>query len=251
MADNDNVKTPDSEASAVDNGKETLRTIISALLIALVIRTFAYEPFNIPSGSMVPTLLVGDFLFVSKFSYGYGSQGTFLGFIPFQGRIAGSEPHRGDVVVFKLPRDPSIDYIKRLIGLPGDSVQMRHGILYINGVPVERDRLEAPINTTASVADYTEHLPQGPSHVIRKMGEDQPLDNTDVFTVPAHQYFFMGDNRDNSLDSRTKNVGFVPEENLVGRAEFLFFSINEHTHFWEFWTWPWTVRWSRLFSRIV
>ena len=249
MADNDNTVPPIPETSAIDNGKETLRTIISALLIALVIRTFAYEPFNIPSGSMIPTLLVGDFLFVSKFSYGYGSQGTFLGFIPFSGRIAGSDPHRGDVVVFKLPRDPSIDYIKRLIGLPGDSVQMRHGILYINGVPVERDRLDQATPTNA--ADYTEHLPQGSSHIIRKMGEDQPLDNTEVFTVPPHQYFFMGDNRDNSLDSRTKNVGFVPEENLVGKAKFLFFSIDEHTHFWEFWTWPWTVRWSRLFSRIV
>ena len=242
--------------SAIDSGKETIRTIVSALLIALVIRTFAYEPFNIPSSSMVPTLLVGDFLFVSKFSYGYGAQGTFLGLLPIRGRIGGSEPQRGDVVVFKLPRDPSVDYIKRLIGLPGDTVQMRQGILYVNGTPVERDRLENPIPNTdrsepAGVTDYLEHLPQGPTHVIRKKGDDEPLDNTGVFTVPPHHYFFMGDNRDNSLDSRTTNVGFVPEENLVGKAEFLFFSIDEHTHFWEFWTWPWTVRWNRIFDKIT
>ncbi len=243
------------EPSLVENGKETLRMMAFALLIALTIRTFAYEPFNIPSSSMVPTLLVGDFLFVSKFSYGYGSEGTFLGLIPFKGRLGGSEPKRGDIVVFKLPRDPSIDYIKRLIGLPGDTIQMRQGILYINGVPVERTRLpnlaeEAYTHPPSNAADYMEYLPQSPAHIIRKLGNDQPLDNTDVFTVPPHNYFFMGDNRDNSQDSRTKNVGFVPEENLVGKANLLFFSLDEHTHFWEFWTWPWTVRWSRILSRI-
>jgi signal peptidase I len=256
MADNEQKTPPEPTApSAIETGKETFRTIISALLIALVIRTFAYEPFNIPSSSMVPTLLIGDFLFVSKFSYGYGSQGTFLGFLPFSGRIGGGEPHRGDVVVFKLPRDPSIDYIKRLIGLPGDAIQMRQGILYINGTPVERDRLEKTLpdpkgEIPAAAVDYLEHLPQGPTHIIRKLGDDQPLDNTEVFTVPPHHYFFMGDNRDNSMDSRTPNVGFVPEENLVGKADFLFFSIDEHTHFWEIWTWPWTVRWHRIFTEI-
>jgi signal peptidase I len=246
-----------AEPTALESGKETVRTLISALLIALVIRTFAFEPFNIPSSSMVPSLLVGDFLFVSKFSYGYGSQGTFWGFIPYSGRLGGSDPKRGDIVVFKLPRDPSIDYIKRLIGLPGDTVQMRQGILYINGVPVERDRLENPLplpdgHAPAEATDYLEHLPQGPTHVIRKLGEDKPLDDTEVFSVPAHHYFFMGDNRDNSSDSRDprSGVGFVPEENLVGKADFLFFSIEEHTHFWEFWTWPWTVRWSRILMQI-
>jgi signal peptidase I len=257
MTDKNSSPSPErtkTELTMVESGKETIRTIVSALLIALVIRTFAYEPFNIPSSSMVPTLLVGDFLFVSKFSYGYGAQGTFLGLLPFSGRIGGSDPKRGDVVVFKLPRDPSIDYIKRLIGLPGDKIQMRQGILYINGVPVDRDKLDhvAPIgNPPENAVDYLEHLPQGPAHVIRKLGNDEPLDNTEVFTVPPHNYFFMGDNRDNSLDSRTTNVGFVPEENLVGRAQFLFFSIDEHTHFWEVWTWPWTVRWHRIFDRII
>lgn len=240
----------------MESGRETLKTIIIALVIALVIRTFLFEPFNIPSTSMVPTLLVGDFLFVSKFSYGYGSKGTFFGFIPFSGRIAEiGEPQRGDVVVFKLPTDDSVDYIKRLIGLPGDKIQMRHGTLYINGVPVERSRLAitedaAEANPKAKFVDYTEHLPQSSEHIIRKMGDDQPLDNTDVFTVPPGHYFFMGDNRDNSMDSRTDKVGFVPEENLVGKAQFLFFSIDEHTPAWQLWTWPWSVRWSRIFSGI-
>jgi signal peptidase I len=241
----------------MDSGKETFRTIISALLIALVIRVFAFEPFNIPSSSMVPTLLIGDFLFVSKFSYGYGSTGTFMGLLPFSSRIGGGDPKRGDVVVFKLPRDPSIDYIKRLIGLPGDKIQMRQGILYLNGTPVDRDRLENPVSqpdghVPEGATDYLEHLPEGPTHVIRKMGENQPLDNTDVFTVPPHDYFFMGDNRDNSLDSRdfVRGVGFVPESNLVGKAEFLFFSLNEQAKIWQVWNWPWAIRWKRLFTFI-
>ncbi|MDD4615921.1 MAG: signal peptidase I [Alphaproteobacteria bacterium] len=243
------------EPSKAENNKETLRMIILALLIALVVRTFAYEPFNIPSGSMIPNLLVGDFLFVSKFSYGYGSRGTFLGFIPFSGRIGGSPPKRGDIIVFKWPKDPSVDYIKRLIGLPGDTIQVRKGLLYINGSPVERERMPSLAEEEYTIpppdaVDYTEHLPQNGSHIIREMGDNMPLDNTDVFIVPPHHYFFMGDNRDNSQDSRTKNVGFVPEENLVGKAELLFFSIDEHTRFWEFWTWPWSVRWSRLFMKI-
>ncbi len=239
-----------------DNLKETIRTIIFAMIIALVVRTFAFEPFNIPSSSMVPTLLVGDFLFVSKFSYGYGSTGTFWGMAPFPGRILGEEPHRGDVVVFKTPRDNTTDYIKRLIGLPGDTVQMRQGLLYINGLPVERDRLAAPVveagepAAAANITDYLEHLPGGITHVIRKEGNDMPLDNTDVFVVPEHRYFFMGDNRDNSQDSRTPNVGYVPEENLVGKAEFLFFSLDDGAHFWQFWKWPWAVRWHRLFTKI-
>ena len=165
-------------------------------------------------------------------------------------------PDRGDVVVFKLPRDNSTDYIKRLIGLPGDTIQMRQGILYINGVPVERDRLAQPLgdepkgNAAANITDYLEHLPDGLTHVIRKEGDNMPLDNTDIFVVPPHHYFFMGDNRDNSQDSRTANVGYVPEENLVGKAEFLFFSLDDGTHFWEIWKWPWAVRWNRLFTKI-
>ncbi len=247
----------DSRPPPSDEGLlETIRTIILAMIIALTIRTLAFEPFNIPSSSMVPSLLIGDFLFVSKYSYGYGTIGTFWGLGGFQGRIGGQAPNRGDVVVFKTPKDNSTDYIKRLIGLPGDTIQMRQGILYVNGVPVDRDRLAAPIAQPhgeappANITDYLEHLPNGATHIIRKEGEDMPLDNTTVFTVPPHHYFFMGDNRDNSQDSRTKTVGFVPEENLVGHARFLFFSLDEDAHFWQLWKWPTSVRWSRLFTKI-
>lgn len=252
-----NPETPEAPMSLKEDLKDTMRTVIYAVIIALIIRTFAFEPFNIPSASMEPSLLIGDFLFVSKYAYGYGGTGTFMGLIPFSGRIGGHEPQRGDVVVFKWPQDNSTDYIKRLIGLPGDSVQMREGILYINGQPVERDRLAKalPVGSTPSpdtATDYLEHLPQGPTHFIRKSPVIDPLDNTDVFIVPPHHYFFMGDNRDNSADSRAPHggVGFVPEENLVGKAELIFFSIDGDTHVWEFWRWPWTVRWNRLFMKI-
>jgi signal peptidase I len=175
--------------------------------------------------------------------------------VPVKGRIFKTMPKRGDVVVFKLPRDGSTDYIKRLIGLPGDTVQMRNGLLYINGAPMPREKLAYPLVTNyvkppEDAVDYLETFPEGSKHVIRKEGDDHALDNTDVFTVPAGHYFMMGDNRDNSLDSRTNNVGFVPEENLVGRAEFLFFSLDEKTHFFEFWKWPEDVRWERLFGKI-
>ena len=245
-----------SPAGAQEDGfKETLRTVLVAMVIALLIRTLAFEPFNIPSGSMIPTLMIGDFLFVSKYSYGYGSTGTFWNIPSFHGRIGGHEPQRGDVVVFKVPYDNTTDYIKRLIGLPGDTIQMRQGILYINGIPVERDRLVSPIGYAGeelptNVVDYLEHLPDNFTHIIREEGDDMPLDNTDIFTVPPHHYFFMGDNRDNSADSRTVRVGYVPESNLVGKAEFLFFSLEAGTHFWEVWKWPAAVRWSRLFTKI-
>jgi signal peptidase I len=176
---------------------------------------------------------------------------------PFAGRVGGHEPERGDVIVFKTPRDNTTDYIKRLIGLPGDTVQMRRGILYVNGVPVDRERLEKPIEEEGSIpaslitVDYLENLPGGVKHVIRKEGDENALDNTDVFSVPPHHYFFMGDNRDNSQDSRTTTVGFVPEENLVGKAEFLFFSLKPEASFWQFWRWPWSIRWDRLFTKIT
>ncbi|MDP9127047.1 MAG: signal peptidase I [Pseudomonadota bacterium] len=252
------VRPTPPEAEQPESMWELGRTIIMAMLIALVIRTFAFEPFNIPSSSMVPTLWVGDFLFVSKFSYGYGSEGTFWGLAPFGGRIFDRVPKRGDVIVFKLPKDNSTDYIKRLIGLPGDTVQMRNGLLYVNGTLVPRDRLSKPLpgphneEPQSSVTDYMEHLPQGPDHIIRKLFDEGGLNDTSVYTVPPRHYFFMGDNRDNSQDSRARNggVGFVPEENLVGKAEFLFFSIDDNVHFWEVWKWPSAVRWDRLFTKI-
>ncbi len=234
---------------------DNFKTIIYAILIALAIRTVAFEPFNIPSGSMIPTLLVGDYLFVSKFSYGYSHYSLPLSPPLFSGRILASLPKRGDVAVFKLPRDTSTDYIKRLIGLPGDTIQMKDGQLYINGTVVERtaDGTFAAEGEGPPIVEkrYIETLPGGREHPILKMSDHEPLDNTEEFHVPPGYVFAMGDNRDNSLDSRVPNaVGYVPLENLVGRAEFIFFSIDATHPWYEFWEWPFEIRWGRLFSGI-
>ena len=235
---------------------DTIKTVVYAVLIALVVRTVAYEPFNIPSGSMVPTLLIGDYLFVSKFSYGYSRYSLPLGLPLFSGRILSHSPERGDVAVFKLPTDNSTDYIKRVIGLPGDHIQMKNGILYINDQPCPRKRIEDYLYREGNgavilLAQYIETLPNGREHPIIKMGDNGPLDNTQVYTVPPGEYFMMGDNRDNSQDSRVLSaVGYVPAENLVGRAEFIFFSIDGSTRFWELWKWPFAIRYSRLFHGV-
>jgi signal peptidase I len=230
---------------------ESLKTILYAALIAIGIRTVAFEPFNIPSGSMIPTLLVGDYLFVSKFSYGYSRHS--LPFSPnlFEGRIFGRMPERGDVAVFKLPRDNATDYIKRIVGLPGDRVQVRGGILHINGQPVRRESL-GPFTVEGdgpriTVRRYRETLPGGRVHEILEMQDDGGFDNTPEFLVPPGHVFVMGDNRDNSLDSRAMGVvGFVPLENLLGRAEIIFFSVDETAVWWQPWTWPFAIRWNRL-----
>ncbi|MBI1775480.1 MAG: signal peptidase I [Proteobacteria bacterium] len=234
---------------------DTIRTVLYALLIALGIRTSAYEPFNIPSGSMIPTLLIGDYLFVSKFSYGYSRYSLPFGLPLVPGRILFHEPQRGDVAVFKLPRDNSTDYIKRIIGLPGDRIQMIKGVLNINGEPVKRERIEDFVEGDGRAAirytQYIETLPNGRRHRIIELSDDAPLDNTQVYVVPAGHYFAMGDNRDNSLDSRVLNgVGYVPAVNLVGRAEFLFYSTSGEARFWEIWKWPLATRFSRMFHGI-
>ena len=234
---------------------ENVKTIVYAGLIAIGIRTVAFEPFNIPSGSMIPTLLVGDYLFVSKYSYGYSKYSLPLSPNLFQGRIFGRLPARGDVAVFKLPRDNSTDYIKRIIGLPGDRIQMKGGQLFINGTQVKReadgDVVADSEGSRMLVKRYQETLPNGKVHPILKLSDHEPLDETPEYAVPQGFVFAMGDNRDNSQDSRVMNaVGFVPVENLVGRAEFIFFSIDATQPWWEIWEWPFEIRWARLFSGI-
>jgi signal peptidase I len=234
---------------------ENIRTIAYAVLVALVVRTFAYEPFNIPSGSMLPTLLVGDYLFVSKFSYGYSRHSFPLSLPLVPGRVLFTPPERGDVVVFKLPSDNRTDYIKRIIGLPGDEIQMREGRLYINGKllprrPAGEFTLRDEMGRLSRIPQFIETLPGGREHVILEVGDAFQLDNTNVYKVPPGHFFAMGDNRDNSLDSRTRAVGFIPADNLIGRAEFLFFSVDGSAHIWEVWKWPWAIRWGRLLDGI-
>jgi signal peptidase I len=246
-----------SETKSESGTGESIRVVVHALLIALVIRTFLFQPFNIPSGSMKATLLVGDYLFVSKYSYGYSHYSIPFSPPLFSGRIFGSEPARGDVVVFRLPKDDTTDYIKRVIGLPGDRIQMKEGLLYINDKPVERERLsdfvgEDPCGSseaTARVKRWKETLPNGVSYQSLDCVDNGFYDNTVVYTVPPGNFFMMGDNRDNSTDSRVQSaVGYVPFENLVGRAQMIFFSIAEGEQAWMFWRWPTAVRWNRIFS---
>ncbi|MDB5650535.1 MAG: lepB [Hyphomicrobiales bacterium] len=239
---------------------ETIKVIVQALLIALVVRTVLFQPFNIPSGSLIPTLLIGDYLFVSKYSYGYSKFSIPFSPPVFSGRILASDPKRGDIAVFKLPRDGQTDYIKRVIGLPGDRVQMIDGRLYINGQMVQREAIEKVRTRDAfgrdvDVPTYRETLPGGVAHrIIERDGDTGYYDNTKVFEVPAGNYFMMGDNRDNSTDSRVSpdegGVGFVPFENFVGRAEVIFFSVDEGESAWQFWRWPWIIRWDRLFTPV-
>lgn len=234
---------------------ETVKTIVYALLIALVIRTFLFQPFNIPSGSMEATLLIGDYLFVEKYSYGYSQHSFPYGkeYIPFSGRVFGSAPDRGDVVVFKFPQDNSTDYIKRVIGLPGDHIQMLNGQLYINEKAVPKVRVADYVETIDGIAHnvprYRETLPNGRSYLVLDRYPEGPGDNTDVYVVPEGRFFMMGDNRDNSNDSRG-DVGYVPAANLVGKAELIFFSTDGSARFWEFWKWPWAIRYNRMFTVI-
>ena len=253
-------KTVDVKAQDSGGFGEIVKVVIQALLIAVVVRTFLFQPFNIPSGSMIPTLLVGDYIFVSKYAYGYSKHSFPFSPDIFSGRILASTPKRGDVIVFKLPRDGQTDYIKRLIGMPGDKVQMKEGRLFVNDVMVPREpipkiRTENFSGRETDVPTYKETLPDGVSHtVIEIQGDTGMNDNTEPFLVPPDNYFMMGDNRDNSLDSRVppdqQGVGYVPFEDLVGRAEVIFFSVADGQPAWMFWQWPWTVRWSRILQRI-
>lgn len=242
--------------SLKDSMFETIKTIGSALALVLVVHTILIKPFVIPSGSMVPTLLIGDYLVVSKPTYGYSRYSIPLSPNLFSGRIMASEPKRGDVVVFRPPHNTSEDWIKRVVGLPGDHIRMIEGVLTINGKPVVLEKISKYVwyDERGKSYDedlYIETLPNGVKHQILKakpFGQGSG-DNTEELIVPAGHYFMMGDNRDHSHDSRFEDVGFIPFENLVGRAEMVFFSTDLPTQngaFWMFWRWPTATRYSRI-----
>ena len=235
---------------------ENIKTVFYALIIALIIRTLFFQPFFIPSSSMEPNLLVGDRLFVSKYSYGYSRHS--LPFSPriYNKRILGHIPKRGDIVVFKTPADNRTDYIKRLIGLPGDVIQIINGDLYVNRTLIQKDKLEISLNIYCGekfidTDAFEETLPNGKKYiaVYRREGS---MKHTDEFIVPKNHYFFMGDNRDCSKDSRfLSSVGYVNFNNLVGKAQIIFFSndTNKHSLF-KFWKWNKSIRGERLFKKI-
>ena len=234
-----------------------LKPILLALGFVLVVRTVVAEPYRVPSPSMVPTLLVGDELIASKFAYGYGKYSSPIGLMPdFSGRLFGKAPERGDVIVFRLPRDPSTTYVKRLIGLPGDRIQMRKGRLYINDVIVSRRAIGKFANDVGgrnvpSIL-YVETLPNGREHELVEISDAEEYDNTPPLVVPPKHYFMMGDNRDNSLDSRIADggVGFVPEENLVARADVVLLSRDPEVAWFDMAAWPHAFRLARSFGRI-
>ncbi len=240
-------KTPDSLG-------ENIKTIIYALLIALVLRTVLVQPFHIPSSSMRPTLVEGDYIFVAKWSYGYSRHSIQFSPNLFQGRVLAQPPRRGDIIVFKPPGDPSKDYIKRLIALPGDRVQMRDGALFLNGQAVARTRLSDDLATTPygdviKVARWQETLDSGASYVTYDTIPDGEGDNTPEITVPDGHYFLMGDNRDNSRDSRFNDiVGLVPFDNLVGQAEVILFSNDDSLTWWNPLSWVLSLRADRFFK---
>ena len=235
--------------------RDTIVVIIEALLIALVFRTFLYQPFSIPTASMQSTLMIGDYFVASKFTWGLGAR-SFPIPVPLGDRImAFSKPERGDIAVF-YNAPTGEDYVKRVIGLPGDKIQMKAGRLYINGEMLERKEIGTGTDvdsygTPAPVILYEETLPNGVVHTIQEISDDQPLDHTAEYTVPEGSYFMMGDNRDRSADSRVLLLlGYVPATNFIGMGEFRFFSIKDNIPPWQLWQWPANVRWDRMFESV-
>ena len=235
---------------------DNFKTFFIAILIALTLRTFAFEPFSIPSGSMKPTLLEGDYLFVSKYSFGYSKHSFPMSFPGFSGRVFGKYPKRGDVAVFKFTQNTRIDYIKRIVGLPGDTVQVKDGILYLNNTAIDR-KLKGPWrakdrnNIMQTYTRYEENLSDNFIYDVLDATPNGMLDNTDVYTVPAGHIFAMGDNRDQSSDSRIlSQLGFIPFDHLVGKAQIIFYSRDRSEPLWKLWLWPSSVRLERIFKKI-
>ena len=235
---------------------ENLKTLFYALLIAIIIRSLLLQPFYIPSSSMEPNLLVGDRLFVSKYSYGYSKHSFPFSPPLFKGRIFEKKPSRGDVVVFKTPADNRTDYIKRLIGLPGDQIQFIDANLYLNNSEILKSRISKKNiifcgKKQIDVTTFEESLPGGKKHTTVYL-KDYSFQNSDVFVVPADHYFFLGDNRDCSKDSRfLTSVGYVHKDNLVGKAQFIFFSSDRTIgSIFSFWKWDKTLRFQRFLKKI-
>ena len=231
-----------------------IKALLWALLIAGVIRTFAIEPFKIPSGSMKPNLLVGDFLFVSKWDYGYSRYSFPFGLAPFSGKIMEKNPSRGDIIVFKLPGQENINYVKRLVGLPGETIKVVDGLIYLKKVGSDNfkvieqsdDGLFFDDQYQANINQLVEN-----DYKILNLTDSGPLDFTPEYKIPKNKFFFMGDNRDNSSDSRVMSgVGFVPKENIIGKVWFIWFSVNTDFSLSRFWTLPLHIRYDRLFNAV-
>ncbi|MCS6761759.1 MAG: signal peptidase I [Candidatus Devosia symbiotica] len=253
------------QKSATSEWVETFTVVAEALLIAIVLRSFLYQPFSIPTASMQQTLMIGDYFVANKFVWGYGKHSFSLGRygdfsaldfeMPISNRILGRDPNRGDVAVFR-PVPQNIEYIKRIVGLPGDTIETRRGFLYINGMMVEREEVGKALDTdssgqTVEVTVYREIFPEGTTHIIQEISDNEPLDNKGPYVVPAGHYFMMGDNRDRSADSRVlESVGYVPAVNLIAKAEARFFSIKDNIPPWQIWQWPANVRWDRMFQGV-
>ena len=240
---------------AASEFRETVVVIIEALLIAVVFRTFLWQPFVIPSGSLQPTMLIGDYFLANKWTWGF-SKYSFIIPLPINDRLlATSQPQTGDIAVFH--NEPTgDDYVKRVIGLPGDTIQMKEGRLYINGTEVPREQVGTGTDTDSyetavPVIIYKETLPNGVVHTIQEIDDNQPLDNTAEYVVPAGHYFMMGDNRDLSADSRVlTQVGYVPAYELIGKGEARFLSIDGNIPLWQVWSWPLHLRLDRMFQSI-
>ncbi|MEM8771270.1 MAG: signal peptidase I [Pseudomonadota bacterium] len=263
------VKAEAPKMTPAEEAWDLAKTVFFAVAIALVLRIVIFQPFNIPSGSMKPNLLVGDFLIVSKPTFGYSRASLVypLTRLPLEGRLLGGTPDRGDVVVFKNRMDGNKDYIKRVVGMPGDQIRMMNGVLHINGVAVQKEQaVEVNVAdcryTGAAAPVYRETLPNGITYIVQECsGDTGAYDNVGPYQIPADCFFMMGDNRDESQDSRVTSAvgsgtscglsGAVHKNDIVGRAERLFFSVDgSDAKFWQIWKWPFAIRYGRLLDKV-